>query len=158
MILVSACLLSLPTRYNGSGDAMPLLMKYNYLGKYIPICPEQLGGLATPRMPAEILSGSGSNVLHDQGKIIDKEGSDLTSAFLHGAQQVVKIARMFPVQAAILKERSPSCGTHRIYNGKFENVLQPGQGVTTALLREHNIPVYSEEEMTAEILEKLLFI
>jgi uncharacterized protein YbbK (DUF523 family) len=131
-------------------------MEYTHLGKYIPVCPEQLGGLPTPRSPVEIVNGSGEDVLSGGKRAHGKDGRDVTAEFIKGAEEVLKIARTFPVTAAILKERSPSCGSSLIYDGTFQHVAKPGQGVTAALLKKFNIPVYSEQEITKELLEKLL--
>ncbi|MFZ5641618.1 MAG: DUF523 domain-containing protein [Bacillota bacterium] len=156
MILVSCCLLDLHAKYDGGTNANTLLMDYTRLGKYIPVCPEQLGGLPTPRSPVEITGGSGEDVIWGNKKACGEDGRDVTAEFIKGAGEILKIARAFPVTAAILKERSPSCGSSLIYDGTFQHITKPGQGVTTALLRKHNIPVYSEEEITKELLEKLL--
>jgi len=156
MILVSSCLLGLNVKYNGESNAHPLLMQYSYLGKYIPICPEQLGGLPTPRSPLEIEEGSGEDVLKLQKRVINKQGEDFTAQFLKGAEQALMIARTFPVKAAILKERSPSCGVHQIYNGNFNHTLKKGKGVTAALLCKYGIPIYSETELKEGLLKKLL--
>jgi uncharacterized protein YbbK (DUF523 family) len=84
------------------------------------------------------------------------KGIDVTQGFIKGAQEVVKLLKLFPVTAAILKERSPSCGSSEIYDGKFNGTTMDGQGVTTALLREYGIPIFSEENMTRELLERLI--
>lgn len=156
MIIVSSCLLGTNSKYDGNSNANDLLMQYSHLGKYIPLCPEQLGGLPTPRPPVEIIGGSGEDVLYNGQKACGEQGQDLTGQFIKGAEEVLKITRAFPVTAAILKERSPSCGSNLIYDGTFRHITKPGQGVTAALLREHGIPVYSETEITIELLEKLL--
>lgn len=127
-----------------------------HLGKFIPACPEQLGGLSTPRPPAEIVVGSGEDVLNGKTKVITISGEDITMQFIKGAEETLKITNAFPIKAAILKERSPSCGVHQIYDGSFNNILKKGQGLTTAILKKENIPVYSEEELTKELLEELL--
>lgn len=156
MILVSTCLLGLDTRYDGKSNANELLMEYCCYGKFIPVCPEQLGGLETPRACSEITGGSGENVLSGKVKVMSDNGKDVTEGYIKGAQEVVKLLTLFPVTAAILKQRSPSCGSIRIYDGTFSGRIIEGQGVTAALLRKHNIPVYSEEEVTKDLLEKLL--
>ncbi len=156
MILVSSCLLDIFSKYDGNSNACALLMEYSHLGKYIPVCPEQLGGLPTPRPPVEIIGGSGEDVLFNGNKALNEHGQDVTQQFIKGAGEVSKIARTFPVTAAILKERSPSCGSAIIYDGTFAHIIKPGQGVTAALLRKHKIPIYSETQLTRELLEKLL--
>lgn len=156
MILVSSCLLGFDTKYDGGNNANDLLMKYSHLGKYIPVCPEQMGGLSTPRKPAEITRGSGVDVIEGSSQVLNILGNDVTAQFAKGASIVLGMAEVFPVTAVILKERSPSCGSREIYDGKFRGKVIPGEGVTTALLRKHNIPVYSEEELTPALLERLL--
>jgi uncharacterized protein YbbK (DUF523 family) len=131
-------------------------MKYCHLGKYLPICPEQLGGLTTPRAPVEIIHGSGEEVLKGIAKIKNNLGKDVTAEFRKGAEQLLYISQKMPVTAAILKERSPSCGVHKIYDGSFKHVVKEGKGVAAAMLYQHNIPVFSEEEMTEELLRELL--
>lgn len=156
MIIVSACLLGLNTKYDGNANAQALLQKYSALGKFIPVCPEQLGGLPTPRVPVEIIGGTGKDVLNGQCMAQGEKGEVVTSEFILGAKEVIKIVEMVTVTAAILKERSPSCGVNYIYDGSFSHQIKSGQGVTAALLTEHNIPIYSAEELTEERLLELL--
>jgi len=156
MILVSACLLGLNTKYDGKTNAHALIQKYSSLGKFIPVCPEQLGGLPTPRVPVEIIEGTGQDVLAGRCAVQGKQGEIVTTEFMLGATEVIKIVEMVTVTAVILKERSPSCGVNYIYDGNFSHCIKPGQGVTTALLRAHNIPIYSEVELTEEQLKALL--
>ena len=155
MILVSACLLGISTRYDGGHNAHKLLLEYAGHQQFIPICPEVLGGLSTPRLPAEIVGGSGEDVWTGRAKVLDIRGKDVTKEFMKGAQLAAQILKERPIKAAILKERSPSCGVHQIYDVTFTGQKKAGQGVTRALLRQLNLPVYSEEELTAELLQKL---
>ncbi len=148
MIMVSSCLLGVHAKYDGTfTNKNDLLMKYSHLGKYLPFCPEQLGGLATPRAPVEIIDGS---------KAINSRGEEVTSQFIKGAEQSLYLTEIFPVKAAILKERSPSCGAHKIYDGSFSHVTKEGKGVTAAILGANGIPLYSEEDLTDELLRELL--
>ncbi|MBC2722447.1 DUF523 domain-containing protein [Desulfosporosinus sp.] len=156
MILVSACLLGLNTKYNGETNAHSLIQSYCSSGRFIPVCPEQLGGLSTPREAVEIINGTGQEVLLGRSLVKGESGEGVTSQFLKGANEVLKFPRMFKVTAAILKERSPSCGVHFIYDGSFTHRMIPGQGVTSAMLKVHNIPIYSEEELTEERLKELI--
>ena len=156
MIIVSACLLGLNAKYDGTSNAHALIQKYSSSGKYIPVCPEQLGGLPTPRVPVEIIDGMGQDVLAGQCAVQGEQGDVVTPQFIQGAKEIVKIVEMFGVSAAILKERSPSCGVNYIYDGSFSHRMMPGQGVTAAILKEHNIPIYSEEELTEEQLKELV--
>lgn len=157
MIMVSSCLLGVYAKYEGTvTNRNDLLLKYSKLGKYLPFCPEQLGGLATPRPPVEIMNGSGEDVLRNRTKAVNDLGENVTGQFIKGAEQSLYLARIFPIKAAILKERSPSCGVHKIYDGSFHHVIREGQGVTAAILSAEGIPVFSEEDLTEELLLKLL--
>ncbi|TGE39013.1 DUF523 domain-containing protein [Desulfosporosinus fructosivorans] len=156
MIIVSACLLGLNTKYDGTTNAQALIQKYSSSGKFIPVCPEQLGGLPTPRSPMEIVNGTGKDVLLGRCAVQGEQGEVVTSKFVLGAKEVFKIVEMVKVTAAILKERSPSCGVNHIYDGSFSHHLRAGQGVTAAILKEHNVPVYSEVELSEERILKLL--
>jgi uncharacterized protein YbbK (DUF523 family) len=108
-------------------------------GKAIPVCPEQLGGLPTPRLPAEI-SGD---------KVIRKDGVDVSEAFNRGAQEALKLAKLVGAQAAILKARSPSCGSGKIYDGSFTGKLVEGDGVFAGLCKQNGIDVKTEEDVLA---------
>ena len=155
MIIVSACLLGLNTKYDGKTNTCTMLQQYCTSGKFIPVCPEQLGGLPTPRSPMEIIEGSGQDVLLGRCVVREEQGEEVTSKFILGAEEVLKMVKMLSVTAAILKERSPSCGVNYIYNGSFSHRKIPGQGVLSALLREYNIPIFSEEELHEEMLREL---
>lgn len=144
MILISSCLAGLATRYDGRDnyhEEIAILLKQ---GKAILVCPEQLGGLPTPRLPAEIVGGNGTNVLDSKAKVMTVDHHDVTSEFIRGAEQTLKIARSVNAKYAILKESSPSCGSNFIYDGTYTKNKQPGFGVTSALLRCNGIEVYSE--------------
>jgi uncharacterized protein YbbK (DUF523 family) len=156
MILVSACLLGLCARYDGGHNLCPALVAPAAAGLCLPVCPEQLGGLPTPRQPAEITGGSGHDVLAGRAKVLGKAGADLTPAFLRGAQQTLALVRAIPVAAAILKARSPSCGVGTIYDGSFTRTIRDGDGVAAAALAELGIPLYTELDLTEENL-RLLF-
>jgi len=156
VIIVSACLLGLNTKYDGKTNASELLQKYCSIGRFLPVCPEQLGGLPTPRDPMEIIDGTGQEVLFGGCVVRGEQGEEVTAKFILGAKEVLKIAEMVSVTAAILKERSPSCGVNYIYDGCFSHQIKSGQGVTAALLKEHNIPIYSEVELTEEKLRELI--
>jgi len=145
-ILVSACLLGLSTRYDGVTRSHPEVTRFLEFNRLIPIpvCPEQLGGLPTPRPSASFSSGDGEALLDGNGTLCDLHGSSLNEAFIRGAEQVLNIARLTGCARALLKERSPSCGCRQVYlNGN----LVTGRGVTSALLHRHAISVFSEEEL-----------
>ena len=136
-ILVSACLLGVECRYNGKGELkkdIEMLLKEHEL---IPVCPEQLGGLATQSDPAEIQGN----------KIITKTGVDVTKEYLKGAEEVLKLAKLYNCSTAILKERSPSCGYGKIYDGTFSKILIDGNGAAADLLIKNGIKVTGESEV-----------
>jgi len=153
MILVSACLLGTNCKYSGGNNKNPQIISLLKDKKVIPICPEELGGLTTPREPAEIVNGTGLDVLQDKAKIYAKDGTDVTNYFLKGAEKVKEIAQSHSINLAIMKERSPSCGVNKIYDGSFKGRVIPGSGIAAILLKEIGIPVISEESnLTSDIL------
>lgn len=135
-VLVSACLLGLKTRHDGT-DAISKEAMDALSGRVvIAFCPEQSGGLPTPRRPASILSGDGNDVLDGRTSVLDISGTDVTANFIRGAENALQAARLAGASEAYLKEKSPSCGVNLIYNG--ESVVQ-GCGVTAALLGKNSI-------------------
>lgn len=136
-IVVSACLLGVTCRYNGSGVLIQDIVKLMDNHTLIPVCPEQLGGLPTPRNPVELV----------EGRALTKEGKVVTEEFQKGALETLHLAKLYQCEAAILKSNSPSCGSGRIYDGSFRGTLTEGNGVTAALLKEHGIKVYTEHEL-----------
>ncbi len=144
MYLVSACLLGLRTRYDGE-SRLPQDAPVVPLEQLIPICPEQLGGLPTPRHLAEIQGGRGEDVLAGKAVVINNQGENVTRMFLKGARETLYLALLYEVKGAFLKNGSPSCGCYQIYDGSFKNVKRPGSGVTAALLRAYGITVYDED-------------
>ncbi len=145
MILVSACLLGIDCKYNGLNNKNENVLKYLEGKEYIIACPEQLGGLTTPRNPSEIIK-VGENEI-DEYKLLSNEGKDVSKNFIKGAKETLKIAKIFNCTEAILKEGSPSCGSSFIYDGSFTGKKISGQGVTTHLLRKNNIKVISENQV-----------
>ncbi len=153
MILISACLLGVNCKYDGTNSLTPdIISKFEKEG-IVPVCPEQLGGLTTPRMAAEIVNGTGKNVIDGEARVIDKKGEDVTMLFLKGAMETVKIAKKSNIKGAILKSNSPSCSSSLIYDGTFTSKLIDGDGVTGALLKREGIQVYSENNYL-DILQK----
>lgn len=140
-IIVSACLAGMPCGYDGRGRPAPEGIELVKAGKAVPVCPEQLGGLATPREPAEIAGGDGAGVLDGNASVLSRSGTDLTEAFRLGAGRVLDIARQHDCRRALLKSGSPSCGAGRIYDGTFTGTLKPGDGVTAALLSRSGIEI-----------------
>lgn len=141
-ILVSACLLGCRCRYDGAEKAHPGVLELKETHTLIPVCPEQLGGLPTPRVPAE-----------RQGeRVVTKAGGNVTAQYRRGAEEALRICRLFGCDCALLKERSPSCGHGEIYDGTFSGVLTAGDGVTAELLAQNGVTVYGESD--AELLMK----
>ncbi|RDY24132.1 DUF523 domain-containing protein [Romboutsia maritimum] len=147
MILVSACLLGINCKYNGDNNNSDKVREYLKDKQYIVVCPEQLGGLTTPRNPSEIEKLDGNAVLKDRSRVMTNENIDTTEQFLRGANETLKIAQLYGCREAILKESSPSCGSNCIHDGTFSGRKISGVGVTTALLKSKGIKVISEKEL-----------
>jgi len=149
-ILVSACLLGAKVRYHG-GDATsdhPLLERWRREGRLVAVCPEQEGGLPTPRSPAEIVgAGAGRGVMARVARVRSASGVDVTDAYRRGAEQALALARQHHIRVAILKDASPSCGSATVYDGTFTGTRVPGAGVTAALLAAHGVKVFSDLEI-----------
>ena len=141
MILISACLVGINSMWNGNSDPRPCFMEQMAHGELLPVCPEQLGGLSTPRPPSEIVSGTGEDVLDGNAGIYTKDGDDVTQAFLRGASETLHLARLVKADLIILKQNSPSCGCGQIHDGTFTGTLRKGNGVTTALLLREKFQV-----------------
>jgi len=135
MKLVSACLAGYRCNYRGEAKLNESIIELVKRGEAIPVCPEQLGGLPTPREPAE----------QRDGKVFTKSGKDVTENFSNGAYEALRIAVLYNCTEAILKSKSPSCGCGQIYDGKFSGNLVKGNGITTELLKANGIKVYTEE-------------
>jgi len=147
-ILVSACLLGENVRYNAEvvpvNDAIAELTdRYNV----IPVCPEVLGGLSVPREACEIIGADGIDVINGKASVSGNKGTDYTDAFIIGAKKVLELAREHNAEFAVLKERSPSCGSTTIYTGDFNGTTKAGEGVCAALLKSYNIKVISENDI-----------
>ncbi len=134
-ILVSACLLGLNCRYKGNHKYSDKVAALSENHNLIPVCPEQMGGMPTPRSPVERVGG----------KALDITGKDVTEPFVRGAEEVVKLARLFHCETAILKSKSPSCGMVLIHDGSFSGGLVQGNGFTAEKLLAEGIRVFSEE-------------
>ena len=135
MKLCSTCLLGIKCRYDGRSKKDKRVIKLSRKEVLIPICPEQLGGLPTPREASE----------QKGGKVFTESGRDITKNFKKGAKEVLKIAKILGIKEAILKQKSPSCGCGKIYDGSFSGRLIKGNGVTTELLKKNGIKVITEE-------------
>ena len=146
MYLLSACLCGVNCKYNGLNNYNEICEKLLASGKAILVCPEQLGGLPTPRIPSEII-GNSLDILDGKGEVVNKEGSDVTAQFIKGAKETLDIAKKLNIKTAILKDGSPSCGVNYIYDGNFSGTKIKGMGVTAQLLKESLIDVISEDEL-----------
>lgn len=142
-LLVSACLLGINCKYNGNNNKNDKILELLKDHDLIPICPETLGGLPTPRTPSEI----------QNDKVITKDGRDVTKEYQKGAEETLKIAKLYDCKIAILKEKSPSCGCGKIYDGTFSKTLINGDGMTTRLLKENNIKIIGESSETIDQLK-----
>ena len=137
-VLVSACLLGTPCRYDGKSKPHPLIEELISKHDVIPVCGEVMGGLPTPRIPAERM---GNN------KVMNQAGIDVTENYRRGAEEVLRLGRLFNCNTAILKEKSPSCGNGSIYDGTFSRTLVDGYGVTAELLRNNGFTVLGESDL-----------
>ena len=149
MIIVSACLLGENCKYSGGNNKSENVIKYLEDKEYILVCPEQLGGLSTPRNPSEIITygnKDGNDVLSGCTKVLSNKGIDVTKNFIQGAEETLKIAKEHNAKTAILKAGSPSCGYKKIYDGTFLGNKIQGMGVTAAILNKENIALLDEDE------------
>lgn len=137
-VLISACLLGVACRYDGKSRACPEAVRLLENYELIPVCPEQLGGLPTPRLPAEI---------QKNGRVISRTGDDVTAAYRRGAEETLGLCRLTGCRAAVLKANSPSCGCGQVYDGSFSGVLVPGSGITAQLLKDHGVRVLTEKDL-----------
>ncbi len=138
-ILISECLLGISCRMDGKAKPLPEDVLSRLIERYhlVPVCPEILGGLSTPRDPSEI----------QNGRVFSKSGLDVTSEFCRGAEETLKLAELFHAKRAIFKEKSPSCGSERIYDGTFSGVVVPGDGMASALLKEHGVTIIGDTQV-----------
>jgi len=139
-IIVSACLAGIFCRYNGDVEPFEPVVELIREGRAIPFCPEAHGGLPTPRQPCEI----------QDSRVLDVDGNDVTTEFVRGAEEGLRLAKLVGCTEAILKARSPSCGSGVIYDGTFTSSRIPGNGVFAALLKENGIIVRSEEDLDSK--------
>jgi uncharacterized protein YbbK (DUF523 family) len=147
-VLVSACLVGVHTQWNGECSKNDDIVALVRSGRAVFLCPEQLGGLTTPREPSEIEPGkTATDVLAGSAKVVARTGQDVTGQFVGGAQEVLAFCQAFGIETAILKARSPSCGSSRTYDGTFSETTRPGRGITAELLEQNGIVVYSEENL-----------
>lgn len=147
LILVSSCLAGIECRYDGTHRLKEKIRSLVEEKKAVTVCPELLGGFSTPRQSAEIVGGTGKDVLAGDAKVIEKSGRDVTDLYVKGAYKTLEIALKLQVTHVVLKQFSPSCGSKSIYNGTFSGERIQGEGVTSALLRKAGITVLSEEDL-----------
>ena len=141
MIFVSACLVGINCKYSGGNNFNQKIFDLVKEEKAIPICPEQLGGLMTPRKPVEL------KIVDGKRYAIDNEGNDVTENFERGAMEVLKLAKSLNIKKAVLQPRSPSCGVNKVYSGNFDNKLIDGNGILAELLMENGIEVLTPDEI-----------
>lgn len=149
-ILISACLLGQAVRYDAGHLKQHdrLLTQWLKQDKLVSFCPEVSAGMSIPRSAAEIVGGTGADVIRGHAKVIDNSRNDVTHFFINGAQQALKLCLNHNIKVAILTERSPSCGGQYIYNGKFNATRISGEGVTTALLRQNGVKVFNQNQLS----------
>jgi len=152
-LLISACLLGDPVRYDGRAKplhhaGLATLLEQN---RVIPFCPEVAGGLSVPRPAAEIVAGDGDAVIDGGARVQTRDGTDVTANFLEGAERALAQCRRHDIRVAVLTESSPSCGSGQIYDGSFSRNAIDGSGVTAALLRRHRIAVFSQHQLDAAL-------
>lgn len=149
-LLISACLLGQKVRYDGTGKLQrhPQLDSLRQEKRLVAVCPEVLGGLGTPRPPAEIEPGkTAQEVLDGTARVMTKTGLDVTAEFIAGAQKALEFAQKNDITVAVLKARSPSCGSSHAYDGTFTGRVIDGMGVTSALLKQNGIQVFNEDKL-----------
>ena len=158
-ILVSACLMGKPVRYDGAVLVFNnhILNQWQQEERVVPFCPEVAAGLTVPRPPAEIIGGDGGGVLSGDGRVLNVLGENVTDYFIDGAQKALELTHIRGIKLAVLKDGSPSCGSTYIYDGSFSGKQKPGKGSTTALLEDEGIRVFSEQAIrdAAAYLKKL---
>lgn len=149
MLGVSSCLAGFQCRYDGGSNTVTKIEKLYHEGRALAICPEVLGGLPTPRTPAEIVGGDGFDVWQGTAKVMTKSGEDVTAEFMQGAKLAYEQIKELQIDQLILKAKSPSCGCGLIYDGTFSGNKVQGVGVATAYFKNQGLTVLSDEEWLA---------
>lgn len=151
-ILISPCLLGVRTRWDEDCEENEALINLVKTGQAVFLCPEQLGGLATPREPAEIEMGkTAKDVLYGDARVLTITGKDVTDQFVAGARRILEFCQKFNVDKAILKSDSPSCGSQHTYDGSFSDTTIPGRGITAELLEQNRIKVYNDKNFRNDV-------
>ncbi|MFH1062985.1 MAG: DUF523 domain-containing protein [Candidatus Omnitrophota bacterium] len=146
MILVSACLAGTKCRYNGQDCANNIIAELKNKNKIIAVCPEVMAGFTTPRLPCEIVGGTGEDVLNGQAIVVNNLGENITAAIVNSCCQALEIAKENKINLAVMKAKSACCGVGQIYDGTFSNRLIEGDGILTKLLKKQGIKVISSEQ------------
>ena len=155
MILVSACLAGMKSTFKNKSKTNKKVVRLVKEGKAIPICPEQLGGLSTPRSGARIITGNGEDVLDNKSKVMTDDGTDVTNQYLQGAYETLKIVRRFDANTIITLQGSPSCGNERTQGGEKVRKRTKGDGVTVALLKRNGIKVLTQKDLNDKIFDEI---
>lgn len=150
-VLVSACLLGKPVRYDAKGlaAASDILTRWQIEGRLVSVCPEVDAGMSIPRAPAEIVHGDGTDVWLGTSEVVEETGATVSAYFKKGAQLALALCQKHHIKVAVLTESSPSCGSNTIYDGHFSNHKVAGMGVTVALLRKNGVKVFSQHDLAA---------
>lgn len=152
LALVSACLIGIACRFDGQSCSVKELGDLAARGCVVPVCPEVMGGLLTPRLPAEVEAAyrglDGNAVLDGQTRVLRSDGADVTAQFVAGAEAALALARHLGIRRAILKADSPSCGMGFIHEGRFAGTLVPGDGVTAALFKRAGMAIRTEKDLS----------
>lgn len=151
MILISACLCGLKTNYKAASKSREIFKRLLESGEALPFCPEQLGGLPTPRQASEIIGGNGFDVINKNAEVLFKDGKNVTENFLRGAYEALYLAKSVKAEKIILKEKSPSCGVKLIHDGTFTGSLISGAGVTAALLKSEGFIIVSDLDFISSL-------
>ena len=146
-MVVSACLAGRACRYDGSANANEVVETLVASGRAVLVCPEVAGGLPTPRPPAEIIGGTGADVLAGRARVVTRAGQDVTERYVEGARRALRTAQAAGARVAVLKARSPSCGRGQVRDGSFSGNLVAGDGVAAALFEAHGIFVVTEDDL-----------
>ena len=149
-ILISACLMGEDVTYDQRSNFVDskIIQKWKKEGRIVPVCPEVSGGLPTPRPAAYIIGpGGGKAVFNNAARVTHTDGTDVTDPFIKGAERALALVKKHDIKVAIMKERSPSCGSHEIYADSFDGKTRRGDGVTAALLKKHGVTIFPETEL-----------
>jgi uncharacterized protein YbbK (DUF523 family) len=161
VVLISSCLLGVNCNYKGEASSAWQEGLDVFIARavadgwfFLPVCPEQLGGLPSPRIPAE-LEASADKVFSGNGRIVNKSGQDVTDNFIKGAREALRLAEVYQAPYAILKSKSPSCGVHQVYDGSFAGRLIAGRGLTAELFAKAGIGLVDEKEILRKLAAEI---